>query len=136
MEAKNFICYNRVIPFKGFRCINLFGVLFARKEQGKLSKEVLQHEYIHTLQMRELGYLPFYILYLLEWLLRVIFTHSFKKAYYNISFEQEAYTFQKYAEYPTWREKWKWCQFLNTKEAFSLGVTLFIIGILMIWIFV
>ena len=26
------IIYNNIIPFKGFKCINLFGVLFARKD--------------------------------------------------------------------------------------------------------
>ena len=25
------VIYNNIIPFKGFKCINLFGVLFVRK---------------------------------------------------------------------------------------------------------
>jgi hypothetical protein len=39
------IIYNKVIPFKGFKAINLFGFLFARKP---LSESDINHETIHT----------------------------------------------------------------------------------------
>ena len=47
------IVYNNFIPFKGFSAINLFGVLFARKGV-KISKKIINHELIHTAQMKEL----------------------------------------------------------------------------------
>jgi hypothetical protein len=50
------------------------------------------HENIHTAQMKELGYIFFYILYFVEWLYRVVF-HT-RTAYRGISFEREAYTHQ------------------------------------------
>ena len=40
------IIYNTIIPLKGFKCINLFGVLFTRKGET-LSERNIQHEYIH-----------------------------------------------------------------------------------------
>lgn len=82
------IIYNRVIPIKGFACINLFGVLFVRKGK-ELSPTRLNHEAIHTAQMQELGYVLFYVLYVLEWFYRLIF-HT-RTAYRGISFEREAY---------------------------------------------
>ena len=57
------IVYNNFIPFKGFSAINLFGVLFARKGV-KISKKIINHELIHTAQMKELYYVLFYIIYI------------------------------------------------------------------------
>lgn len=83
------------IPFKGFAAINLFGFIVVRK--GVFANEtLLNHERIHTAQMRELGFIFFYILYGLEWLIRLPFKGN---AYRNISFEQEAYDHQNEPSY-------------------------------------
>ena len=37
------ILYNTLIPFPGFTAINLFGVIFARKECEPLGKRTLNH---------------------------------------------------------------------------------------------
>ena len=81
------IVRNNFIPFKGFKAINLFGILFVRKEV-ELTSTVINHEYIHTVQMKELLYVFFYLWYLVEWIVRL-----FQKgnAYRHISFEREAY---------------------------------------------
>ena len=100
------IIRNRIIPFKGFAAINLFGVLFVRPE-AYLSDAVINHEKIHTAQMKELGYVLFYVIYLLEWLIRLFFPGN---AYRNISFEREAYDNQHHKFYLESREKfaqWK-----------------------------
>lgn len=102
------IYYNKFIPFKGYVLINLFGVLFARKEyEGKITNTYINHELIHTRQMRELLYLPFYILYCLEWLFRYFFTEDAfsHKAYRNISFEREAYKNERNVEYLKTRKR-------------------------------
>lgn len=95
------IIYNNLIPFKGFAAINLFGVLFVRKGVN-VTERLLRHEYIHTCQMRELGYIGFYILYLLEWIIRL-----FRKgnAYRNLSFEREAYHHENSLHYPRLRRR-------------------------------
>lgn len=92
------VIYNRLIPFKGFKCINLFGVLFVR-EGCFMSKHDLNHEAIHTAQMRELGYPPFYLLYVMEWLWHLLREWDAKVAYYAISHEQEAYDNQNNPDY-------------------------------------
>lgn len=84
------IIYNKIIPFgKKYYAINLFGILFAK---GPCNAEMLNHEKIHTAQLKELGYIIFYILYVFEWLIRIIQYGSFYNGYRNISFEREAYT--------------------------------------------
>ena len=97
------IVYSNIIPVKGFTAINLFGVLFVRKEyEGKLSEKTMNHESIHTAQMKELGYIGFYVIYLLEWIYRLIFHTS--TAYRGISFEREAYCNQDYKGYTEYRK--------------------------------
>lgn len=85
------IIFNNIIPFKGFSAINLFGVVFARKGVH-ITETTISHECIHTRQMQELLFVTFYVLYVLEWLVKLCFYG--KRTYYNISFEREAYAKQ------------------------------------------
>lgn len=85
------IIYNSIIPFKGFAAINLFGVIFARKE-CKVTPHTINHEKIHTAQMKELFYIGFYLVYLLEWIYRLVFYT--RSAYRGLSFEIEAFNNQ------------------------------------------
>lgn len=101
---------NDIIPFRGFNAINLFGLLFARRGV-MMSATLLNHERIHTAQMRELWYLPFYLLYFGEWLFRLTQPGN---AYRRISFEREAYahdqdlnyllTRKRFASFEYWRK--------------------------------
>lgn len=100
------IIYNSLIPFKGFQAINLFGVVFARKEYKELSQRTLNHEAIHTAQMREMLYIGFYIWYLIEWIVK-LFRYG-RRAYENISFEREAYENQYDCTYLHKRKHWAW----------------------------
>lgn len=81
---------DRILP-KGFDIVNLFGVLIVRKNFGEVSESLINHEQIHTRQMIELLFIPFYIIYVAEWLIRLIQYKDRLEAYYNISFEREAY---------------------------------------------
>ena len=102
------VIYNKIIPFKGYKCINLFGVLFVRK--GCTMRESdYNHEAIHTKQMKELLYVPFYILYLLEWLYRLTQKGN---AYRNMSFEKEAYDNENDMDYLNKREYFSWIKYI------------------------
>ncbi len=90
------VIVNKIIPPKGFLAINLFGLIFSKRELTDIEKN---HEAIHTAQMRELLYIGFYILYVLEWLQKVIVYDTLKDAYRNLSFEKEAYKHQNDLEY-------------------------------------
>lgn len=102
---------NIFIPFPGFVAINLFGVLFVRKEHAwRLKPNVYNHEAIHTEQMKEMFWIFFYLWYLAEWLIRVLFTKDFfsKQAYYHISFEREALTNENDMDYIANRKHYAW----------------------------
>lgn len=85
---------NSLLPIgKRYGAINIFGILFAKRDM-RLSPEVINHERIHTAQMRELLYLPFYFFYVLEWLWRLIQCRGDSyAAYRRLSFEREAYAY-------------------------------------------
>ena len=108
---------NSVIPFKGFVAINLFGVVFVRKDYEFRSiadyQRMLVHEGIHTKQMQELLYLPFYVWYLLEWLVRIVIYRNVRKAYRNISFEREAYANQDNRYYNKERKRYSFLQYVK-----------------------
>lgn len=67
---------------------------------------IINHESIHIKQQEELLVLPFYIFYILEWLLKLPFYG--KQAYYNISFEREAYENDDNLSYLKTRKRYNW----------------------------
>lgn len=113
------VIYNNIIPFKGYCAITIFNTIFARKkyEANGISKRTINHEKIHMAQSRDFGigfcgYFIFYILYLLEWILKLpsaLFGYS---PYSSIGFEQEAYNNQDDYEYLDNRKRFTWIKYL------------------------
>ena len=104
------IIHNKWIPFKGFKAINLFGVCFVR-EGMTMTPQDINHEKIHTAQMKELWYVGFYLLYFMEWLLRLFVAPS--TAYRGISCEREAYDNQYDYKYLSKRKRYAWIEYLK-----------------------
>ena len=103
------VVYNNLIPFKGYKAINLFGIVFARKGAVLTGKD-LNHEAIHTSQMKEMLYLFFYVWYVVEWIVRLFGSGN---AYRNISFEQEAYDNDDDLQYLSTRKPYCWTKYLK-----------------------
>lgn len=85
-----------------------FGIFL--KEGYEKNETTLNHEKIHWKQQIEMLILPFYVWYVLEWLIKI--PKYGPQAYYNISFEREAYTNQEEKTYLKWRTKWSWIGYL------------------------
>ena len=100
----------RFIP-KGI-CVNLFGSYWAR-DISWIDKYVINHERIHTAQQRELLFVPFYILYVIEWLVRLVQFRNRHDAYMNISFEHEAYANGDNLDYLPNRKLFAWRHYLR-----------------------
>ena len=92
------IIRNNIIPFKGYKCINLCGVLFVRGD-APMDDVDLRHERIHTKQCLELLIIGFYLIYVLEWFVRYCINGNSHTAYRNISFEREAYAHEREENY-------------------------------------
>lgn len=109
------IIYNKILPLTGFRAMNLFGVLFVRKG-AKMDERTLNHERIHTAQIRELLYVIFYLWYVLEWLVRLVKYRNAYAAYRNISFEREAHQNDDNLEYLKARKQFAFVRYLKQKQ--------------------
>lgn len=92
-----------------FMAINLFGLVLSRYE---LNATETNHEYIHSLQQRELLWIFFYLFYGLEWLAKLFLYRSPQKAYLNLSFEREAYARQSDLLYHESRRWYSWLSYL------------------------
>ena len=105
------VIYNNIIPFKGFVAMTVFPFVFVRKEYKDIFTETdLRHESIHGVQQLETFWMGFFLWYILEWLIRVLFTNDFfsHRAYRNISFEKEAYRHQSETDYINNRKHYIW----------------------------
>lgn len=97
---------NKIIPFKGFYAINLFGIIFIRDSKETIDEirytplfqALLVHEETHTTQANRylLKWFTFYLLYLYYYII-LLFKYNFnnEKAYRNIPYEIEAYEREK-----------------------------------------
>jgi hypothetical protein len=106
------IVQNKLIPPKGFKAITLFGLVFARKE---LTETDMNHEAIHIKQGNEMLWVFFYIWYGIEWVVRLIQYRNKMTAYYNISFEREAYKNQFNLDYLKTRCFWAFIKYLRNE---------------------
>jgi hypothetical protein len=72
---------------------------------------VLNHERIHLKQQAELLVIPFYLLYLINYLSNLIIYRNHHKAYLNIVFEREAYANEANMNYLKSRKGYSWCRY-------------------------
>ena len=115
------LIYNKIIPFKGFVAMNLFGLIFVREEKRKqiesnpnIKAVLLNHELVHTTQYKELLFVFFLLLYLLNYVINIfVYRFNLKKAYRNICFEREAYSNQCNNDYLKQRCLFSWFKYVK-----------------------
>ena len=113
------LIYNKIIPFKGFIAINLFGFIFVRKEKQVqiesnyfMKSVLLNHELVHTAQYKELLYVLYLPLYFLNYVINLLVYFNFSKAYKNVCFEREAYKYEHSDYYLEQRGCYSWLKYL------------------------
>lgn len=87
---KTKVIETRLVPECNIAAITLFGLVFTRHRK-LIDERMLNHELIHCQQQLEWLYIPFFILYVAEWLFFLVRYRDTVKAYMAISFEREAY---------------------------------------------
>ena len=103
------IIKSRLVP--KHTCVNLFGT-FWTQDKSWIDKYIVNHERIHTRQQMELLFIPFYLVYILEWIVRLVQYRKRHEAYMNISFEREAYKHGDNLNYLKQRKPYAWIKFL------------------------
>lgn len=107
---------NKYLLGKRFRGISLWPFVVLRNKKDAHDPVFLNHERIHLKQQIELLVLPFYVFYLLEFFMRFILYGNAFKAYYNISFEREAYRNEYDLNYCKKRKLWAFMYYLRLKS--------------------
>lgn len=103
------VILNKIIPLKGYSAITLYPFIFARE---KLNKYVYNHECIHANQQKELLIVMFYVMYCLEYIIKLLLTFNHGVAYKSISFEQEAYKNEYNLWYNDNRKHYTWIKYV------------------------
>ena len=105
------LVFKYVVP-KGFRGFTFFPFVFLSDKKDKSHMVLLHHERIHIKQQLELLIVLFFVWYFVEYLVRLIQYKDRREAYYNISFEREAYTKEKDLDYIKKRPFWNFLKYL------------------------
>ena len=105
------IVYKYLTP-RGFRGLTFFPFVIVTNKDEASDTVCVNHEKIHLRQQVELLIFPFYVWYLLEFSIRLVQFKDRKKAYYNISFEREAYANEKDLNYLKQRSFWKFLKYI------------------------
>lgn len=104
---KPIIIKQKLIPLGPYEAIALWPFIFTKVD---LPPKAVNHERIHLRQQLELLVLPFYVLYLLNFLWNLIRMKN--NPYRAIVFEREAYDNEHNPAYLSFRRGWAWTKYL------------------------
>lgn len=91
---------------KHITAITLWPFIVFRDAKDKTNARLINHERIHLRQQLELLIIPFYLVYLSEYIFLLFKYKNHDKAYRNISFEREAYDNDANLDYIAHRRTW------------------------------
>lgn len=110
-----FLIVSKYLIPKGFRGMTVFPFVILRYRKDAALSVLINHERIHIRQQLELLVLPFFVWYVLEYLLRLLQYRDRQLAYRNISFEREAYQNESTPDYISERKLWEFTDYLRFK---------------------
>ena len=104
---------NKYLPPEGYKAMTVGPFIFVR-EPFALGSVVINHETIHWEQQKEMLIIPFFLWYVIEFIIKYIY-YGFKwhKAYRSLSFEREAYYNQEVMTYLNNREPFAWVYYIK-----------------------
>ncbi|MFI1772082.1 hypothetical protein [Thalassobellus citreus] len=104
-----------IVP-KGYTGLAVFPFVFLKSKDLKEDKTLLNHENIHLRQQLEMLVIPFYLFYVVEFLIRLLQYKNWYEAYRNISFEREAYCNESNLDYLKQRTFWCFLKYLRSHD--------------------
>ncbi len=106
----------RHLFYKNYVGLTLWPFIILKDRVLIHDRVLLNHERIHLRQQSELLILPFYVLYLVEWVLRSLYHWDMEQGYRNISFEREAFANEQDPDYPSKRKAFGFLKYLSHKK--------------------
>ena len=100
------------VPFLNVAGMALFPFILVGKRHYRYDAVLINHEKIHLVQQVEMLIIPFYFVYLSNYLINLLFYRGHHEAYLNISFEREAYQYESDLQYLKKRRFWAFLKFI------------------------
>jgi hypothetical protein len=110
------LVFKYILP-KRYLGLTIWPFIFLKNNTLKNDAVLLYHEQIHLRQQVEMLVLPFFIWYVVEWFIWLLITRNPQKAYYNISFEREAYANETNFEYLHHKPFWNFLKYVGKKAS-------------------
>ena len=105
------------VPFMKVSGMALFPFILVSQRAFKKDEDIIRHEIIHLKQQLELLILPFYLLYLINYIINLCKYKNHYQAYYEIIFEREAYAKEKDTLYLRHRPFWAFMAYFKRKTS-------------------
>jgi hypothetical protein len=109
---KLFYVVSKKLSKSKFKGMAIYPFIIMKHASLRDNEMFVRHEKIHIKQQLELLIIPFFILYGIEYLIRLVQYKNSMKAYLNISFEREAYSNQKNKDYLKKRNPYSFIKYL------------------------
>lgn len=109
MQNFGFVIYLPFLPVAGMA---LFPFILINRREYRQDKVLINHERIHLRQQLETLILPFYILYLFNYVVNYWRYGNHQQAYFNMYFEREAYEREADLTYLKKRRIWAFLAYL------------------------
>lgn len=102
-----------ILPNLTANAMAVYPFILLKSKDQRQDEVLINHEKIHLQQQIELLIFPFYFLYLFNYLINLLKYKNHFQAYYNISFEKEAYQYEKELSYLANRKRYSWINFYS-----------------------
>ena len=89
---KPILIHTRNFPPRNYKAITIFPFVFYKGRS--MTETDIRHETIHLWQQAALLVIPFYLLYILFWLIALLRYRDWDRAYRAIPFERSAYSLE------------------------------------------
>jgi hypothetical protein len=98
---------SRIVPYP-IKAITIWPFVIFRNKTLTGDPVLLNHEQIHLEQQKEILVIPFFILYIIQYIINLIKGQCPYLAYKGIAAEKEAFDNEKDLEYLSTRKRYQW----------------------------
>ncbi len=105
-----------VTPFMRTAGMAMYPFIFFKRAHYCEDACMVNHGKIHHRQQIELLIIPFYLFYLINYLINLLIYKHHHDAYCNICFEREAYKNEENLNYMKERKFWNWLLYIHQRN--------------------
>ncbi|WP_445956027.1 hypothetical protein [Yeosuana sp.] len=109
------LCSRYLVP-NGYLGLTIYPFVFLKDKKFKDNIVLLNHEHIHLKQQLEFLIIPFFIWYIIEFMIRLLHFKNWNLAYKNISFEREAFYNEADSNYLNERGFWYFLKYIRSHD--------------------